>query len=320
MTPQTVRTPLTLTFRTMEFKKHKTETPFIVNKNLGTALHIPPGHMTQTNADGLPVVELTQKQKYDFDRNGWLLVPGILAAEELAEAREFSIRLRDDPDSIPDHERCGIGGPLQRLADHPVVVGFLNEFLSYPPLASPECYGFRMEISDLIFKSAGSDKAEFRPQSGNGLFRMPGDSHLYRMIPGKAWSGLTRALWELSPVHKGDGTRFISGSHKSTFPAPEKAREPEWSLWDTYECPAGSLILFTEAISYGASDWEDEQNDRIAVSNLYNTITTRWHHWLPDPKLIASMPPKRQALFREVHTEDNVVGGDYNEMTDPFMD
>ena len=60
----------------MAFKKLKTETPFIVNKNLGSALHVPPGQMTAINADGLPVVDLTQKQKYDFDRKGWLLIPG----------------------------------------------------------------------------------------------------------------------------------------------------------------------------------------------------------------------------------------------------
>ncbi len=305
----------------MAFKKLKTETPFIVNKNLGSALHVPPGQMTAINADGLPVVDLTQKQKYDFDRKGWLLIPGVLTDEEVGEMREFSIRLRNEPETIPEHERCSLGGPLQRLADHPVVVGFLNEFLAYEALTSPECYGFRMETTHMLFRSINGSKGKFSPHNGSGMYRLPGDSHIYRMIPGKAWSGLTRVIWELNSVRKGmGGTLVISGSHKSAFPAPESIRDPSSPLWDTYECPAGSVIFFTEAITHSACEWTDEENDRIAVFNLYNTVTTRWHHWLPDPKLLESMPQKRQTLFRPAYTDNNVVGGDYDEITNPFVE
>ena len=59
--------------------------------------------------------------------------------------REFCQRLSEAPERIPEPERCALGGPLQKLADHPVVVGFLNEFLAYPPAASEDCYGFRLE-------------------------------------------------------------------------------------------------------------------------------------------------------------------------------
>ncbi|MDA0839850.1 MAG: phytanoyl-CoA dioxygenase family protein [Planctomycetota bacterium] len=304
----------------MDFKQLKSDSPYCINKNLGSALHIPPGHMTQANADGLPVVELTQKQKYDFDRKGWLLVPGILHDDELTEMREFCMRLRDEPETVLEHERCGLGGPLQRLADHPVVVGFLNEFLAYPALTSLECYGFRLETSQVVHRSVNGDRGTFSPHNGSGLYRFSGDSHIYRMFPGKAWSGLTRVIWELNPVKKGrGGTMVVSGSHKSAFPAPNSARDPSSPLWDTYSCPAGSVILFTESITHSAGEWADETGDRIAVFNLYNTVTTRWHHWSPEAKLLDSMPPKRQTLFRGTFTDSNVVGGDYNGMTSPYM-
>jgi len=55
------------------------------------------------------------------------------------------MRLRHDPESIPEHEHSVLGGPLQKMIDHPLVVGFMNEFVAHPPLSSQNCYGFRME-------------------------------------------------------------------------------------------------------------------------------------------------------------------------------
>ena len=55
------------------------------NKDLGSPLATVPADLTQTNADGKPVVPLTQEQKYLFDKNGWLLVPGVLTESEIEE-------------------------------------------------------------------------------------------------------------------------------------------------------------------------------------------------------------------------------------------
>ena len=120
--------------------------PFIVDKNLGAALDIDNAALPQTTSDGMPVVPPTQEQKYLFDMRGWLLAPGVLSGDELKEIQEFCHRLRHEPESIPEHERSPLGGPMQKLADHPNVVGFLNEFLAHPALSSQECYGFRMEL------------------------------------------------------------------------------------------------------------------------------------------------------------------------------
>lgn len=40
----------------MAYKQLATKKPFIVNKNLGSAVEIEPEDLTQTNADGLPVI------------------------------------------------------------------------------------------------------------------------------------------------------------------------------------------------------------------------------------------------------------------------
>ena len=302
----------------MAYKELATRKPFIVNKNLGSAVEVEPEELTMANADGVPVIVPTQKQKYDFDRNGWLLIPSVLSDTDIAEMREFCQRLHEAPEGIPEPERCALGGPLQKLADHPIVVGFLNEFLAYPPAASEDCYGFRLEETAAFLGDTPSHTAaQSVLHKGNGLFRLPGNSHLYRCVPGRGWSGLTRAIWELTEVTvQTNSTRFITGSHKAAYPVPEAVQDLNSSLWETYECPHGSLILFTESMTQ--THVQSSTTERISVSNLYNTVASRWSNWLPHPQLLEAMPPKRQTLFREAYAGGNVVNGDFNQRTSAY--
>jgi hypothetical protein len=281
--------------------------PHIFDKNMGEKLDEASLDLTRTNADGLPVVELTREQKYVFDKDGWLLIPGVLADDDIEAMRAFCVRLATDPESIPEHERSPIGGPLQKLTDHPLVIGFMNEFVAYSGLASQARYGFRHESVYLHYREFGSDN--FSPHNGNGLMRFEGDSHIYRQVPGKAHAGLTRVVWELNPVEKGGGgTLFVSGSHKAALAAPESIQDRHSPLWETYACPAGSLLFFTEAITHSGDAWRNKGQNRIGIFSCYNTVNAKWHKWEPHPELLASMPPKRRTLYRPVHAQDNLVG------------
>ena len=258
------------------------------------------------NSEGKPAIPLTEEERYQFDTKGWLALPAVLTPEEAAEMRDFCYRLRNDPASIPSAERSSIGGPLLSLTDHPRIVGFMNEFVSHQYIASDASYGFRFEGSFLAIRANGD--TNFRPHGGSGYFNFPGNSHVYRTLPGKIHSGLTRAVWELNPVkHRKGGTLFLSGSHKAAYPAPESTENEDSPLWETYECPAGSLLFFTEAICHSGALWTDAENDRVAVFNCYNTVNEKWHNWNPNPELLEAMPPLRQSLFRGVYCQDNVL-------------
>jgi hypothetical protein len=294
----------------MTLQTHDTPRPYILDKNMGAPLDPDSYTLPQTNADGKPIIDLTPEQKYIFDTRGWLLIPGVLSDDEVEEMREFCLRLHTRPESLPEHERNALGGPLQRLADHPLVVGFMHEFVAHPELSGPECYGFRQESCHLFHRTLGQGK--FAPHNGSGMLRFPGDSHTYHCIPGKANSGLTRVVWELNPVEHGKGgTLFITGSHKAVYPAPPSARQPDSPVWETYSCPAGSLLFFTEALSHSATAWTNTNNDRVAIFSCYNTVNSKWHNWNPPAELIATMPPKRQTLYRPVHAQDNLIGATY---------
>ena len=58
--------------------------------------------------------------------------------------------------------------------------------------------------------------------------------------------------------------------------------------------------------------------DGTRISNLYNTVASRWSNWMPHPQLLEAMPPKRQTLFRDVYAGGNVVNGDFGNRTSAY--
>jgi hypothetical protein len=256
------------------------------------------GLLPGTNADGRPVVPMTDEQRYLFDLKGWLCLPGLLAPDELEAVREHVRRYRDDRGALPDYERWECSGAAQILLDHPAVVGVLNEMVSYQPLATEDCYGFRHDGSFCRFRKAGEE--DFDPHSGAGMYAFVGNSHIYQNVPGRVHSGLTRVIWELNDVGPGDSASLLlSGSHKAAFPRPPHTNDRRCPLYETYSCPAGSAIVFTESLvhSYG-SLWTNAGHDRMAVFICYNTVNSKWHRGGPSAWVIEALAPKRQTLFR----------------------
>jgi hypothetical protein len=257
-----------------------------------------------TNSEGVPTIALSEEQRFVFDTRGWLLLPSLLTEQQTAAMRDFCYQLKNDPASIPKHHQSSIGGPLEQLADHPAVVGFMDEFVT-TGYADEDCYGFRLESTFLTIRSQGHEA--FQPHGGRGLLNFPGNSHSYHLHHDGAHSGLTRVVWELNPVQRGEGgTLFLSGSHKGAYPPPASTGEPHSELWETYECPAGSALIFTEAITHSGSRWENADVDRVAIFNCYNVVGHKWHKWEPHSQHLEEMPFKRQTLFRPVHCQDNV--------------
>ena len=73
--------------------------------------HAAPTLLPTINADGLPVVPMSQAQLWEFDLRGWICLPGLLSAEQVAAVREHQLRLMPEPESLPEKERDHHGGP-----------------------------------------------------------------------------------------------------------------------------------------------------------------------------------------------------------------
>ena len=261
-----------------------------------------------TNADGRDVVPMTPAQKYLFDLKGFILLPALLSEEELVQIRAHQHKFLYERESLPPHERDNHGGPSQLLLDHPAVVGVLNEVLSHQALASEDCYGFRYDHTYTSHRQAGHDN--FGPHGGGGYFNFRGNSHIYQMQQGKVHSGLTRVVWELNEVGEVDGgTLFLPGSHKAAFPRSEELSERGSPLWESYICPAGSAVIFTEALCHSGTRWTNEQRDRLTLFTCYDTVNSKWGKGCPAPEVVASFPEKRRTLFRGVwHGMSDVPG------------
>jgi hypothetical protein len=268
------------------------------------------------NADGLDVIPLTDEQRYTFDLNGWLLVPNVLSKDQVEEMREFCHLLKKEPEKVSEKDGSSIGGPLEALTDHPFAVGFMQEFLSNPRFASETVYGFRFELTFMAYRFGELANDNWNPHGGGGggmpTSRDWFSTHSYLSMHRKAYCGLTQIVWELNPVRKGDGTHFLSGSHKSCFGYPDAVREDKnHPLWDTYECDAGSAIVFTESLGHSGAVWSNQEWDRVAIFNSYNSVDCKYHDWEPHPEHLAEMPEQRKTLFRDVRSEMNVPSAEY---------
>lgn len=238
---------------------------------------------------------MTQEQKFHFDVRGWLLLPAVLSEAECAEIRT--------------HLHSGGNGyqdPAQCLLDHPAVVPVLHEILSdYEP--ADEYYQFRCENSFVTLRKCGWKPGETeRPHS----VRPPqyATETRYQCDGGKIYSALTRVVWELNPVGKHDGgTKFLSGSHKARIPYPDSVLVTDNPLLESYECPAGSVFIFTESLLHASTAWTNPDVDRVAIFNCYNSLWAQWHRLHLPAETFESMPAKRRSLFRGVWSHDFTV-------------
>lgn len=247
-------------------------------------------------------VPMTDEQKFFFDLRGWLLLPSILSDDDIEEMKA----------EVYAGAKRSYEGALQRLLDHPAIVGILSEILTEDQYALDDCYGFRCEASFTTVRPPGWSKTERRDSGMPHVVRPPQQANAmrYQVAGGKIYSGLTRVVWELEEVRSGQGaTSFLSGSHKAHFnyggPNPSRSNigESPWEdsmreAMEDYSCPPGSIVIFTESLIHAANDWTNPDNPRCAVFNCYNSIWSQWHRTRLDHEIIAEMPKKRQTLFR----------------------
>jgi hypothetical protein len=249
---------------------------------------------------------VTDVQKFVFDLKGWLLLPAVLADDEIAAIKDHVFRLRYDHDSLKPTDRYSLGGPAQILLDHPAIVPILREVLGRD--RHDGCYGFRCENRFAMIRSNGEDGLE---PHGGGL---GAGVHVYSCHNGQIYSGLTRVVWELNPVRRGDGgTLIMSGSHKMNFPIPPEHHTKSSPLFETYECPAGSAIIFSESLNHAGPIWKNPEYPRVAIFNCYSNADAQYHKLNLPLDVIEAMPPKRRTLFRGVwhHDFSRAVPNDY---------
>ena len=236
---------------------------------------------------------LTDEELVLFDLKGYILFPAVLSEDEIAPIREQCERLRQDRDSLPPAERCLPGGAASALIDHPAIMRVLHSVID------DETDKVRLEGAFLSYRHRDDGHRGWSPHAGG---KTVNPNYSYQYHDGRIYSGMTRVVWELNGVEKGKGgTAFIPGSHKSNFRKKLGLYDDmDSGVWDTYECPPGSLLVFSEAVRHSSCEWRQDI-PRMALFYLYNHINVR--HSRPNftDEMLASLSPGHRRFFNEVY-------------------
>lgn len=238
---------------------------------------------------------MSQHDRIVFDLKGYLVKPAVLKPEEIATIKDLVLRQQNDPASLPVHERQLPGGAFASLIDHPEVIKILLNVID------PDINKIRLENVFLSYREKGEGKWE--PHAGG---RTTNPNYAYNFHDGKIYSGMTRVVWELTEVIENQGgTCFLPGSHKANYNIrtnPLASIDAKDSgLWESYSCPAGSLVIFSEAVRHSGDVWRNQNNPRLAIFCAYNHINVRHHKPNIPKEVLDKLEPKHQRFFADVY-------------------
>ncbi|MCZ6675620.1 MAG: phytanoyl-CoA dioxygenase family protein [Candidatus Poribacteria bacterium] len=264
-----------------------------------------PQAQNESNQTDSQVHPMSEYEKFLFDLKGFLVIPGVLTEKEVRIVREHIKTYTENPESLPEHHRAPMAGPAEFIIDHPRVMGILQEMID------PRRERIRLESIFISSRSVENTSNQWRPHVG-GTNLDP--SLTYRFHNGRIYSGMTRIVWELNEVKKGQGgTCLVPGSHKANLASaqegnwPEEADDPDSGVWETYGCPPGSLVVFSEGVRHTGSQWTNPDNPRCAILMAYNHVAVRHHEPKPcmNPVVIGGMSEERQGFFKDVWVLSN---------------
>lgn len=241
------------------------------------------------------MTELSPLDRYAFDTSGYLVFEGVLPAVTVDRLRT-AVAAQGLPaaGTTLESQRFGWHGELlgwgeefRQLMDHPLVLAVLKAFIG-PFVRLDHAYG--------IVMSPGT--------SGLGVHgpAWPFDpSQYYVHRGGVIRSGLLTFSWALSEGRVGDGGfGCIPGSHRADEPVPAGAE----ALVREVPQPAGSLLVFTEALVHCTLPWRADAG-RMALLYKYSPGSSAWMRTeAPPPAALGAMSARQRRLL-----EPPFVGG-----------
>lgn len=232
---------------------------------------------------------LSPLQRYAFDVQGYLLLERALDARTVRRLRAaVEAQPLPRPGADIGSQRFGQGGQMftwdpafAELIDHPWVLAVLGDLIG-PHVRLDHAYGIVMAP-----RTAGLGL------HGPAEPFDPAQYWLPRM--GALRSGLLTFSWSLVDGAAGQGGfGCIPGSHQASVPLPPGAE----SLVVQVPQPAGSLLVFTEALAHCTIPWTAAET-RLVVMLKYSPGNSAWDPSpAAPPEVVATMPPRRRLFFQ----------------------
>ncbi|MEC8932582.1 MAG: phytanoyl-CoA dioxygenase family protein [Candidatus Latescibacterota bacterium] len=221
---------------------------------------------------------MNDDERYLFDLNGFLVLRGVLSAEEVATMNaaidHHNADLNERDGSLVGESKAlagtsyrkDLGGmlgwerpwcePFRHLLIHPVVKPYLEAILSK---------GYRLDHGPgLIAMDKGCEGGTLH----GGGYERSDMSEVYFYKAGRIHTGLTVVEYLLADENPGDGgVAVLPGSHKANLPCPRSM-----ILWEQYQehvvevnGKAGDVVIFTETLTHGTLPWTADHERRALL-------------------------------------------------------
>ena len=242
-----------------------------------------------------------QLQQYLFDVQGYLVIENVLNGEELAALNRHI-----------DEQQLPTPGKVQRFGSAPDGSGFLQwgksfcELLDHPKIMPilqfrlGDC--FRLDRIYGMYMEEGMPRGGLHADYGATsptAKAQPGEYYSFR--DNEIHNGFVVVTWNLADTGpEQGGFCCIPGSHKSNYKLPrEIAQAPEQSPCVTIpSAPAGSAILFTEALTHGTAAWNGK-HQRRSLLYKYCVSHIAWTSRRVTPPVDIALTERQKILFRE---------------------
>lgn len=242
---------------------------------------------------------LTDEQKFLFDLEGYVVLPGVLSPAECDALNELADEVwpRQPGDAaFRRTESVSLWGkPFLDLMDHPQVLPVLVELI-----------GSRLRIDHdyCIFMANGAGAMEIH----GGPRRIETD-HWYYYSDGIMRNGLTVATFALSDCREGDGGFVcVPGSHKTNFmqhlPEPVRTHRELPHYVRNPPMARGDVLIFTEALMHGTRPWQGE-SERRALLYKYSPPHSSWRIKPYDPADYPDATPQQLRLMAPASVENH---------------
>ena len=222
------------------------------------------------------MLEMSEREKFLFDLQGFLHVTDFLTADEIGalnEAIDTNVAPMEEYEyDGPSQYAGGMDGefavrnetgmltwekpwcqPFRDLIAHPKIIPYANSLFGR---------GWRLDSEPLITMAR-------KGTGGHGLHghtsRQCDPSQGFAYANGEFRAGMTVFQYQLRDIGEGDGgVTVIPGSHKANFKCPEDIMlyNADREVVRNVACKAGDLVIFMEATIHGSLPWQADYERR----------------------------------------------------------
>ena len=224
---------------------------------------------------------MNEKERYLLDLKGYLVIPNALSKQQVTSLNKILDKHIESEWSGPVKGQKNThrfdktssyksllnwGKEYSELIDNPTVMPYLTEVLGNE---------FRLDHLYLDIIKSGKGPIGTRLHGG----RLPVKAHhFFHFADQRMYNGLSVIAYNLKDVGPKDGGfGCVPGSHKSNYHFPEDWKEMETfsPIVEPVTGPAGTAIIFTEALTHGTLPWVGS-DERRTLFFKYSPSSIAW--------------------------------------------